>query len=134
MSVSRILKRAARSVLDRLNLAVLKHNYYSPVVFPRDIRHDLSAARPLPGLDFNIDRQLQFVRQFHFRDELLAIPLEKTEQDAFGYHNGAFESGDAEMLYNIIRHFKPRRILEIGCGQSTLMARLAQDRNRRDDA
>jgi hypothetical protein len=31
----------------------------------------------------------------------------------------------AEALYSIIRHFKPRKIVEIGCGQSTLVAHFA---------
>lgn len=43
----------------------------------------------------------------------------------FYLHNGWFESVDAEVLYGIIRHFKPRRVLEIGSGFSTRVMRRA---------
>ena len=36
-------------------------------------------------------------------------------------NNDSFESGDAEFFYNLIRLKKPKRIIEIGSGNSTLM-------------
>jgi hypothetical protein len=132
LTISRI-KRFVRQVLERSGIAIVRHHYYTPVVFPGDILHSLSAPRRLPGINFNVDGQLALIRQFCYRDELLAIPLNKPGVCAYGYHNGSFESGDGEMLYNMIRHFKPRRVVEVGCGESTLMALLAQDRNRQDD-
>ena len=51
----------------------------------------------------------------------------------YWYDNESFGSGDAEILYSIIRHFRPRRIVEIGSGRSTLMAAAALRRNREDD-
>ena len=44
-----------------------------------------------------------------------------------------FESGDAEYLYSVIRVLKPRRLIEICSGQSTLLARQAIEENRRHD-
>lgn len=41
--------------------------------------------------------------------------------------------GDAEYLYNIIRYFKPKRIIEIGCGNSTLMIKNAILANKKED-
>ncbi len=62
------------------------------------------------------------------------MPLKKTKEAAFFYDNGNFESGDAEYLYNIVRHFHPKRIVEIGSGYSTLMAREAIAQNMREDS
>jgi hypothetical protein len=76
---------------------------------------------------------LDLLEKFDFRDELTAIPRFAVSSLTFGYDNHSFEVGDAEYLYNIIRHFKPKRILEIGCGQSTLAARCAIEANRRED-
>jgi len=128
----RINAKLARCILDWFEIAVLRHHYYSPVVFPKDLKRSLSEPRQLPGLDFNADKQLELIKQFCYRDELLSIPLEPKEL-VFGYHNPFFGPGDAEMLYNMIRHFKPKRIVEIGCGQSTLVAILAQNRNQKDE-
>ncbi len=61
---------------------------------------------------------------------MITIPLEKTKKLEFYYHNNNFESGDAEFLYNIIRHFKPKTIIEIGSGFSTLMALKAVEKNK----
>lgn len=47
-------------------------------------------------------------------------------------NNGAFESGDAEYWYQLIRATKPQRIIEIGSGSSTLMAIKAVEKNFND--
>ena len=36
------------------------------------------------------------------------------------------------MLYNFLRHLKPRRFIEIGCGMSTRLAQLALAQNEKD--
>jgi hypothetical protein len=51
----------------------------------------------------------------------------------FSYANGYCGPGDAEALYCMIRHFKPRKIVEIGCGQSTVVAHLAIDDAKAED-
>lgn len=124
----------SRRVLDRLHVSVVRHHYYEPVVYPADLFRPLSQDRNLPGVEFNVTGQLDLVREFHYRDELLAIPLEKPSVGEFGYNNRAYESGDAEMLYNVIRHFKPKRLVEIGSGQSTLLARRALSQNQQEGA
>ena len=45
-------------------------------------------------------------------------------------YNGSFESGDADFLYQMIRYIKPHKILEIGSGDSTKIARLALNKNK----
>ena len=43
----------------------------------------------------------------------------------YGYDNPYFRSPDAEVLYAMVRHFQPRRIVEIGSGYSTRVMRQA---------
>ena len=43
----------------------------------------------------------------------------------FEFDNGYFPSPDAEVLYTMVRLFKPKRILEIGCGYSIRIIRQA---------
>jgi hypothetical protein len=135
VALSRLRQRApiSRSILDKFQIAVVPHHYYEPIVFPSDIKRDLSLPREITGLDLNETGQLRLIEQFKFREELLAIPTEQSKPNQFGYHNKSFEPGDAEFLYNMIRTFKPRRIVEVGSGNSTLMARLAIDANRREN-
>jgi hypothetical protein len=43
----------------------------------------------------------------------------------YQFDNGFYSSPDAEVLYAIVRMLEPRRILEIGCGNSTKIVRQA---------
>ena len=124
----------SRAAFDRAGLSVVRHHYYEPVVHAEDIKKPLDEERPLPGIDLNEEGQLSLIEAFSYRRELEAIPLEKPAIDQFGYENGRYGEGDAEIYYNMIRHFRPRRIVEVGSGQSTLLALLAIDANRREDA
>lgn len=134
--IARARSRApiTRGLLDGFDISIVQHHYYEPVIFPKDLLKPLTAVRELPGVDLNESGQMKLIDQFHFRDELLQLPLTKDRMDKFGYNNGAYESGDAELLYDVIRHFKPKRIVEIGSGQSTLMAKIATGVNLEEDA
>ena len=48
-------------------------------------------------------------------------------------NNTMFESGDAEFWYNMIRLKKPNILIEVGCGNSTLMAIKAINKNKEED-
>ena len=47
----------------------------------------------------------------------------------FQLWNGLYEGGDAEVLYAMVRHAKPRRVLELGSGFSTMITAAACVRN-----
>lgn len=119
---------------DAAGISVVTHHYYSPAITERDLRHPLDQPRVLSGVDLDPVRQAAFLEGLDFGDELRAFPLDPPSRTEYGFRNGLFESGDAEVLYGIIRRDKPRRIIEIGSGWSTLMAARAVARNRADDA
>jgi hypothetical protein len=114
---------------DRAGVSLRTTHYYEPSYRESDLPARTDIARPLPAINFNEYEQLDFLRQCRFADELRAIPVKKLSEKTFGYENGMYEHGDADMLYNMIRVYKPARIIEIGSGQSTLMARLAIEVN-----
>lgn len=125
-----------RKVLRAVGVFPLRVHFYEPVVYADDLRRPLDQVRSIPGLDLNVEGQLELLRQLRYADELRQIPLRKTaksDRPSFCYYNGTFEGGDAEFLYSMIRRFKPKRVFEIGSGNSTLMARLAMERNRSED-
>ncbi|MBI3621662.1 MAG: class I SAM-dependent methyltransferase, partial [Nitrospirae bacterium] len=110
---------------------ILDH-YHEPFWTGKGLSAPLDADRPLPGVDLNVNDQLDRLRQFRYAEELRRLPLEKPAgpAPAFYYHNGAFESGDAEYFYSLIRLHKPATIIEVGAGHSTLLAREAIARNQ----
>lgn len=63
-----------------------------------------------------------------YTEELLAIPLEKTNPREPHWRNGMVIGLDGVSLYSFTRERKPRRYIEVGSGNSTLFV----DRARRD--
>jgi hypothetical protein len=96
-------------------------------------RNIFSDERKLPAINWNIAEQLDTLHAFNFRHEFDDIPENFISDTTFHFKNGAFESGDAEYWYSLIRLKKPARIIEIGSGQSTKMAQLAIKANQKSD-
>jgi len=122
-----------RSIFFGVGVFPIRDHYYEPQFDNRNMRRPPSQDRPLPGVDWNEAGQLSFLDKLTYADELRALPRQRDASGGFHLDNGAFESGDAEYLYQVIRATKPRRIFEIGSGHSTLIAKMALDRNRADD-
>lgn len=118
---------------DGAGFQVRSTHYYDPTYAEQALPADTTRERNLPGIDLNEAGQLALLRQFTFQDELRAIPRAKRGPAEFGYDNIFYGAGDAEIYYNMIRLKRPRRIVEIGSGNSTLMALLAIRANQRDD-
>jgi predicted O-methyltransferase YrrM len=119
----------SKRVLFGVGVFPVRDHYYEPVFHPRHLRAPLDAPRDLPGIDLDLPGQLALLDRFHYQEELLAFPMHPGGPLEFGYLNRSFGAGDAEYLYSAIRHFRPRRIIEIGSGNSTLMAASAVRRN-----
>lgn len=123
-----------KNALMQVGVFPLRNHYYEPQFDNRNPKPEFSQDRNLPGIDWNVPGQLNTLRSLTFSQELLDIPKERQPgRLEFYLHNGSFESGDAEYWYQIIRATKPKRIFEVGSGNSTLMAVKAIARNRQED-
>lgn len=113
---------------DRMGVFPLIDHYHDPPV-----RRVPGPRRPraLASIDLRIDEQLSLLRQLTFAEELESITLTECDLEPY-YGNPAFAAPDAQAYYSLIRHFCPKRVLEIGSGQSTRFAARAVAMNRRD--
>lgn len=118
---------------DRLGVHVRDSHFYSPTYREADLPAHTAVERDLPGVDLNEAGQLALLAQFHFGDELLALPRRQPSETEYGFDMNQYGIGDAEIAYSMIRHFKPKRIIEIGAGASTLITLKALERNKSDD-
>src|ERR1700761_4491532 len=113
---------AEEAIFSELGILPVLDQYYQPLINPKKhLKKSLRDDRNLPGIDFNDQEQLDLLDKFDFNSELLEFPVERRNEIAgteFFYNNGMYASGDAEYLYNMIRFFKPSKIMEIGSGQS----------------
>lgn len=133
----RRLFRYSFSVWQRLGFHVTPNHFSQPIPDTRTLKDDLWLRHSeLVGINMNEDFQLRLLFEFcsKFRNEYEAFPRQRASAPhQFYLHNGAFECVDAEILYCMVRYFKPKVIFEIGAGYSTLLAAEAILRNKEED-
>lgn len=104
-----------------LNLHITPNDYYSPIPSVKDLPPDIYDRRiGLSGIDMNEGGQVALLRD--------VLPLYLSEFAP--QQNGGLSLADAYVLYALIRHRKPRRMVEIGGGDSTFISMAAIERNR----
>ena len=100
-------------------------HFYEPIPDSRSLPPSLwEHPGEMVGVRFEDDVYLHLLTTFRkaFFGEYSSFRLDpSTNPHDFYLNNGFLSAGDAEILYCMVRHFKPRRILEIGSGYSTLL-------------
>ena len=118
------LAQSRPELSDRWGYHIRPIHYYEPLPDFRAITADqIKRKRTYPAIDFRWEAQLTLL------DELAAYRDELTKLD-FDFTNNFFSGFDAAVYYSLIRHLKPRRIIEIGGGYSTRIAAKALSANR----
>jgi hypothetical protein len=129
---SRLPKTSLR--LKKTGIFPIRDHYYEPMFNDKHLLYPLCKDRELPGLELNPKLQLYFLKELIYKNELKELNLAQPAKNDFDFcfPNGSFDSGDAEFLYQFIRKVKPKKIIEIGSGNSTKIARLAIEQNKKD--
>ena len=110
-------------LLKKIGIFPITKNYYEPQFDFDNLKSDLKKKRNLPGVNLNTENQLNLLKKFEYKQELIDLNLDSINPNInFNIDNNFFERGDAEIYYQVIRFFKPKKIVEIGSGQSTLIA------------
>lgn len=127
-----------RKLLLRLGVFPIRRHFYEPLFHPDDLGESFASQRHLPGIDLQTEAQLDFLLQFKFEAELRKFldPNQPVLNNGttFTLDNVAFGPGDIDYYYSLIRLSKPQRIIEIGSGNSTIVALAAIEENAREDA
>ena len=106
-------------------------HYYEPIPDFRTVKREQVDRRRTPiGIEFRWEEQLKLLRQLTFKYEK---ELRNLSRDSFNFDNDYFGGIDAALYYSLIRHLAPKRVIEIGSGQSTRIANLAFTRNQAED-
>jgi len=112
-------------------------NFYYPIPDTRTCKDDLwEKSSKLMGLNLNDEKQLELLSLFmlKFKSEYDDFPIYKTSIPYQYYlKNGSFDGIDGEILYSMIRYFKPSKIIEIGSGKSTYVSAQAILKNKSED-
>jgi len=128
---------AHRELLRRGVFPIRRH-FYDPQFHPGDLPESFAQERSLPGIDLKPEAQLDFLGSFVWQEEVKRFSNRETPvlEDGRCYDpdNVGFVAGDIDFYYQIIRLLKPRRIIEIGSGHSTIVALSALEQCKREDA
>jgi Methyltransferase domain len=127
--------RGLRRGFAKVGLDVVVKTFYSPIPDLDQLPAGTFERRAgLPGVDWDLDRQLEHVRGLReplaeFRTSVAASAGGDRYQWA---RNESYIEADAAMLYATVRSARPKRVVELGSGHSTLVTAQALRRNAAD--
>jgi predicted O-methyltransferase YrrM len=132
-----MLKEAIKGILNslpyisHLNRELKKYktwyppgHYYNPQVDPKAIEafsdqvFDTS-KKSVHGIDFREQAQLELLDELLPYYKEVPFPVEQTPGFRYFLGNGIFSYSDGIFLYMLMRHFRPKRIIEVGSGHSS---------------
>lgn len=120
----------AYSLFSKYGYHLLRKHYYLPIPEAEDLKYQRDTK--LAGIE--IDEKICFDLLerviLKYKPEFNRCPHHKTD-DRTEYYvvNGNFMAIDGNLYYSLIRHLRPNKIVEIGSGNSTLLAIQAINKN-----
>jgi predicted O-methyltransferase YrrM len=98
-------------------------HFYSPIPSLSEVSEDaqriFQIPAGLPGIDLNKEEQLRLFDSFKEFYQEIPFKPDSTEGLRYYYENANYGYSDAICLYSMMRHFRPKRIIEIGSGHSS---------------
>lgn len=147
VTVKRVVKFIWRKIINfifkhffnffqHIGIHITKNHFYTPIPDTRK----LSSATwnnfsEMVGVNMNENKQLELLSSFKnkFKKEFDLIPLNIKNENEYYVRNDTFSAVDGEVLYCMIRAYKPKRIYEIGSGSSTILIIQATNKNREEN-
>lgn len=113
-----------RTALARQQTWVAPGHYYSPIpdaaaVLARGDEVFFRQHQELPGIDLAFPRQEELLRLFLPFYPEQPFDEQPSARCRYGFANDQYGHADALFLYFVLRHARPRRVVEVGTGWST---------------
>lgn len=136
MKIEKILKVKIKEYLNKLPYIRTLHkqslnscfpngHFYSPVISIEKIKKreveiwKNVAIDGVKGINLRTEEQKELLQRFTEYYEEIPFKSEKQENLRYQFENGSYSYTDGIILYSMIRHFEPQRIIEIGSGYSS---------------
>lgn len=116
---------------------ILEKHYYLPIPEASDLVYERTSD--LVGIEMNDEAQFLLIEDIlnKYKPEFDQFPIYQSESNKstdFVLINGAFMAIDGNVYYSLVRHLKPKHIVEIGSGNSTLLIQNAIKKNTNEGA
>jgi predicted O-methyltransferase YrrM len=126
--------------MERWGYHIVPNHFYFPIPDTRNLSSSLwdEPDDQVPGLKLDAQGMRSRLVELASRygPEVADWPRHQaalwSDHPAYYVENGRFMSVDAELLYFMIREARPKHVIEIGAGYSTLVTALALETNARD--
>lgn len=111
-------------------------DFYSPIPDRAEVaRHRATlfdrGVTSVPGIDVRADEQVALLETFGRYHDDIPFKDEPTASLRYYFANPFFSYGDAVILYSMLRHRRPHRIVEVGSGFSSAVMLDTNDRSCR---
>lgn len=134
-----ILRRMLRAlwyhpeIADRLGYTVYPQVFYSPFPDPKDVDVEkIKLKRDLPGVAFNLDESKRLMGGLVQYSTEIREFMKNRPQEVVPTWDLTYPVTDSATLYTMLRHLKPKRYIEVGCGWSTRCSTAALERNAKE--
>ena len=98
-------------------------HFYSPLPSLRRIRGDTArifrSRDEIPGVDLGPTRQLALLPEFARYYGEMPFQEKRSKEVRYFFDNSYFAYSDAIILYSLLRHLRPKRVIEVGSGFSS---------------
>ena len=99
-------------------------HFYSPIPAIEEVKQreeEIFNRFPekIPGIDLNVEEQLELLNKFKKYYKEQPFGSRKREGLRFYFENPSYSHSDAIILYCMIRHLQPKKIIEVGSGYSS---------------
>lgn len=117
-------KREKNAIVPKGYFSFPPGHFYSPIPSIEEVKRnekDIFDAftNEIPGIDLNVGEQLELLRTFKTYYKDIPFGSGKRKGLRFNFENPSYSHSDAIILYCMIRHLHPTRIIEVGSGHSS---------------
>jgi len=126
-----------QTIFSKHGFYLLRKHYSLPIPDESEVGDSFNeSCSDLVGLDMNDKTGLELLQKVFPRYvnefRILFATHQPNNPKQFYLLNGSYMAIDAHVYYAFIRHFKPKKIIEIGAGYSTLLASAAGMQNLKE--
>ncbi len=121
------------ALAQKYGLHVTPNHFYYPIpdtsILPAET---WTTPSKMPGVEMNEDEQIELLNRVfaQYTKIFKTFPMKQTDDELeFTFENDQISGADPYILYALIRHLGPRRVVEVGSGYSTLVTARALREN-----
>jgi len=122
-----------RKKIQEHKINIVPANFYSDIPLVDDILKSFEYSDDIKEVYncgiFNNETISDFINAICVYAKEFSPPIEKEDETSYYWKNPAFSYADAMSYYCILRYYKPKKVLEIGSGFSTMVANQALLKN-----